>query len=80
MNMYVQHFLAWLRGDLTKIVSAFDKAIKKLEAHEKYRAGIAENQAHLSRDLAYRSKLNYQEADKAKAVRANLTKLVTPDA
>lgn len=78
MYIYWEHFLAWLRGDLTAIVSDFEKVAKKLSAHNTYLTKIADNQAQASRSLAKASAANYAEANKANAVAANLTALTNP--
>lgn len=76
LEMYVQHIIAWWRGDFTSIVGKFDKYIKALEGHNAYLNLVAENQAHASRALAAASKAAYAEAEKAKNVAANFKALV----
>jgi hypothetical protein len=75
-QQYYQQLLAWWRGDLSKIVSDFEKAAKKLSDHQKYLNTIADNQAHYARDLAKRSAANYEEAAKSQAVAARLRDLI----
>lgn len=76
MSMYWQHFLAWLRGDIATITKVFDKALADLEAHIKYTTTIADNQASAARSLAARSKALYEDADKARTIKANVGALV----
>jgi len=77
--MWVQHFLAWVRGDFTKIVGKFEKAASQLEAHKTYLNLIADNQAQAARSLAAAAKVNYAEADKANKVAINFRTLVNPE-
>jgi predicted HTH transcriptional regulator len=75
-QLYIQHFKAWLRGDTTKIVSVFQKALTQLDEQEKYLTTIADNQAHAARDLAARSKVLYDKAMEARTIHRNIATLV----
>ncbi len=76
LKWYWLHFAAWLRGDFLKITARFEKAASDLLAHNSYLTAIADEQAQASRALASRAESNYQEADKANKVAANLRALL----
>lgn len=76
MNIYIQHFKAWLRGDVTKITSVFQKALRQLDEQNKYLTMIADNQAQAARQLVKSSERLYSAAAEAEKVRRNLSAIV----